>query len=249
MTDTSNQKGSKLRCSMFSLLGVETIQAKLQAMVQRAGISDLTLELEDKCKYYPQVDFGIPEYRFSDKNGLVDETLRKKLIKWWLGIDGDTNRNTPNWDFACDAIINGEKGLILIEAKSYKEELIRKDPWGATSEQSKQIISKALTEANEHLNTIHQGFNLNWDTNYQISNRFAWSWKLAVEGIPVVLIYLGFLNCEEMIANTRSILKTSEDWNLLFKDDLKDVIPYSVWNKPINIGKSSFFPIIATEVL
>jgi hypothetical protein len=37
------------------------------------------------------------------------------------------------------------------------------------------------------------------DSHYQMSNRFAWSWKLAEYGIPVVLVYLGFLNASEMV--------------------------------------------------
>jgi hypothetical protein len=36
------------------------------------------------------------------------------------------------------------------------------------------------------------------DSHYQISNRFAWSWKLTQLGIPVVLVYLGFLNASDM---------------------------------------------------
>ncbi|MDD2230208.1 MAG: hypothetical protein PHY48_12425 [Candidatus Cloacimonetes bacterium] len=249
MSEIKELKGSRLRCSMLSRMSPEIRQVKLQEIVWKTGVSDFILEFEEECKYYPQDDVGIGEYRFSDKNGLVEETLRKKLIKWWLDIDIDTNRQTPNWDFACDAIINGKKGLILVEAKSYKEELIHHDPWTVKSEHSKQAISSAITDANDNLNRIYEGFSLNWDSYYQLSNRFAWSWKLASEGIPVVLIYLGFLNCEEMNSNSRSILRTKEDWSILFRDDLNHVIPYSIWNKPINVGNASFFPIIATGQL
>lgn len=31
-----------------------------------------------------------------------------------------------------------------------------------------------------------------------MSNRFAWAWKLATMEVPVVLVYLGFLNATEM---------------------------------------------------
>lgn len=249
MSEIKELRGSRLRCSMFSRLGTEIWQAKLQEAVWKTGVSDFVIEFEEECRYYPQDDIGIGEYRFSDKNGLVDSALRRKLIKWWLDIDKETNRQIPNWDFACDAIINGKKGLMLVEAKSYREELIHHDPWTVVSEHSKHAISTAIMEANDDLNKIHKGFNLNWVSHYQLSNRFAWSWKLASEGIPVVLIYMGFLNCEEMTAEGRSILRTKEDWSKLFRDDLNHVIPYSIWNKPIKVGIASFFPILATGQL
>ena len=44
----------------------------------------------------------------------------------------------------------------------------------------------------------HLPWALSRDWNYQMSNRFAWSWKLTELGFPVVLIYLGFLKAEEM---------------------------------------------------
>jgi hypothetical protein len=31
-----------------------------------------------------------------------------------------------------------------------------------------------------------------------MSNRFTWAWKLAEFGKPIILIYLGFLACDEM---------------------------------------------------
>ena len=34
-----------------------------------------------------------------------------------------------------------------------------------------------------------------------MSNRFAWAWKLTDLGIPIVLVYLGFLGATEMKDN------------------------------------------------
>jgi hypothetical protein len=39
---------------------------------------------------------------------------------------------------------------------------------------------------------------LSRDWCYQMSIRFAWAWKLAGLGKPVILIYLGFLAYDEM---------------------------------------------------
>jgi hypothetical protein len=38
---------------------------------------------------------------------------------------------------------------------------------------------------------------LSRDWCYQMSNRFAWAWKLVELGKPVILIYLGFLAYDE----------------------------------------------------
>jgi hypothetical protein len=59
-------------------------------------------------------------------------------------------------------------------------------------------IGSAIRQANTNLNLISPGWNLSGDLHYQLSNRFAWSWKLASLGIPVVLVYLGFLNANDM---------------------------------------------------
>jgi hypothetical protein len=40
-------------------------------------------------------------------------------------------------------------------------------------------------------------FHISRDNRYQMSNRFAWSWKLASVGVPVVLVYLGFVGAAD----------------------------------------------------
>jgi hypothetical protein len=52
---------------------------------------------------------------------------------------------------------------------------------------------------------------LSRDWNYQMSNRFAWAWKLADLGIPVILVHLGFLNAHEMNDKGRPFAD-HEDW-------------------------------------
>ena len=48
---------------------------------------------------------------------------------------------------------------------------------------------------------------LSRDHHYRFSNRFAWSWKLATFGLLAVLVYLGFLNAQEM-ADEGHLLRT-----------------------------------------
>ena len=56
-----------------------------------------------------------------------------------------------------------------------------------------------MKEANAGLRKLPTGqWALSTRHHYQLSNRFAWSWKLAMLGVPVVLLYLGFLNAQDM---------------------------------------------------
>ena len=61
-------------------------------------------------------------------------------------------------------------------------------------------IGDAIQQANHGLEPLLPGWDLSRDSHYQLSNRFAWSWKIASMGVPVVLVYLGFLNADEMDA-------------------------------------------------
>jgi len=39
---------------------------------------------------------------------------------------------------------------------------------------------------------------LSRDSLYQLANRFAWAWKIASLGVPVALVYLGFIAADQM---------------------------------------------------
>ena len=108
-------------------------------------------------------------------------------------------RTTPNWDIASTCTIKGQRGLLLVEAKAHSAELGESDSCGSRNRGNHERIRWAITEAAAGLQTATgSSWILSPDGHYQLSNRFAWSWKLASLGIPVVLLYLGFLNAEEM---------------------------------------------------
>jgi hypothetical protein len=68
------------------------------------------------------------------------------------------------------------------------------------------------------------------DSHYQISNRFAWSWKLTTLGLPVVLIYLGFLGAHEMGDRGQPFMKVS-DWEGLVLSHSRRLFPAEVWDR------------------
>jgi len=129
------------------------------------------------------------------------EAFKKEIEGWWF--EHPSNANTPNWDLACIAEIDGSCGLVLVEAKAHKGELSRvkktKSTGSDKSKENRTKIEKAIKEASKKLHKLSKlEFNLDLDSPYQLSNRFAWSWKLANLNIPIVLMYLGFIKAYEM---------------------------------------------------
>ncbi len=242
-----------MRCVLLSGLTRAALRYELLNMIEKAGINPERVIIdEDKFTIYPKGLHEMDEYRFSMSCGLIDESIRKELIKWWLGIDCETDKQTPNWDFVCTAKIDGKDGLILIEAKAHRGELYKKDPCKA-KQVSRKEISRAVDEASRELNKLHSGFRFDIDHSYQISNRFSWCWKLASEGIPVILIYLGFLKCPEMDHGSYKILKSSDGWKSLVleypgrkRSGTWASIPAHFWNRIWMVGETPLIPIFSS---
>ena len=62
---------------------------------------------------------------------------------------------------------------------------------------------------------------------------------MANNGIPVVLLYLGFLNCKEMEGNGK-VFENDSDWQNCFIAYASMVGVDSLIDKPINCGQSVF---------
>ena len=63
-------------------------------------------------------------------------------------------------------------------------------------------------------NAALPGWHLSRDTHYQLTNRFAWAWTIAMLGVPVVLIYLGFLQANDM-RDEGAPFVSAADWDRL----------------------------------
>jgi hypothetical protein len=142
------------------------------------------------------------EVKLSSPNPLVDDRTQRELQSWWLEFTGGAN--VPNWDIASQCQVFGEPGLLLVEAKAHGGELQEKPtgkrpPTTLNGWKNHQKIGRAIADASAELQfATGLPWAISRDQCYQLSNRFAWSWKLASLGIPVVLIYLGFLDATEM---------------------------------------------------
>ena len=191
---------------------------------------------------------------------LIDETIGKVLTEekqldlwnWWLEA-GNRGTSTPTWDLISTCNIDNCRGLLLVEAKAYNGE---NSPAGKTNDSRTNIknhekIKGAIEQACDALDKITK---LTWgiqrDSYYQLSNRFAWAWKLASLGVPVVLLYLGFLNAEDMQDKGKEIYQNQADLLSEFQgDDITRIVPFEAWEKPLGVNdtagnKTLFIPLL-----
>ena len=188
----------------------------------------------------------VEEARLDTADKLLSPKVRQKLASWWLAKP--KSANTPNWDIASTCTIRGKKGLLLVEAKAHANELSesgKSQPTSPNSQKNHEQICRAIDEANHALRsaTSCRGWNLSRDSHYQLSNRFAWSWKLASLGVPVVLLYLGFLNAGDM-CDQGCIFPSLADWERTLKNHSEGVVPEACWGKWLDISGTPMIPII-----
>jgi hypothetical protein len=154
---------------------------------------------------------------------LVEPSIGAQLGAWWLAPASQGAR-TPNFDIASTSTIDDRPGLLLVEAKAHDEELSKESagrPLRVAASDDRRASHETIAAAiRSACSGLSGATSLPWriarDTHYQMSNRFAWSWKLAALGIPVVLVYLGFLNAGEMIDRGQPFA-SHEDWERLVK--------------------------------
>jgi hypothetical protein len=249
---SKTEKGSKYRC----LLATSYARPKIHEFL--VGICrPLKVTVTDDDEYFPQ---GFEKAKeliltsdnaksfFEDKFPEIGFKKIKEKIKdnWWL--TPKKGGNTPNWDLVSSCTLdNGDKALIIVEAKAHKGELDKsgkklKSDASADSKANHESIKKAIEEANDGLNKAYgsKRFDISVDKCYQLSNRFAFAWKLAELEIPVILVYLGFINATEM----DNYFDDYDDWKEALLKHSKGIIPEEVWNNgPIKIDKTPIHPI------
>lgn len=224
--------GSRLRCLMLTSGSNRQVAERLNALVQPFA------RLDSRDIWMPRGFLGPDEARL-EKAGLLPHPLKNELRKWWLAVP--RGANTPNWDIAARATIKGRKGLLLVEAKAHESEL----DGGGKKQDSKSNranhmrIEKAIGEARAGLDAVNPGWGISPERKYQLSNRFAWCWKLAEMGVPVVLVYLGFLNADEMPTPFR----THKNWEGALRNHAAGIVP-DVWGKTLAVKGTPFTPLI-----
>jgi hypothetical protein len=81
-------------------------------------------------------------------------------------------------------------------------------------------------------------------TRCQLANRFAWSWRLASLGIPVVLVvYLGFLNAEEMRDRGEPFANAGA-WDRAVRAHANGIVPSNAWGLRLEVEGTPVIPLI-----
>jgi len=218
-------KGSRFRCLLATSQEPKDVVAFLAALVESHAT------VEPNAKWAPRGFRGPDEAKLGETVGVLSETDRQTITNWWLAVPG--RANTPNWDLVSQCTIGGKSSLILVEAKAHEGEL-DDDRCGARNKANCDQIKGAIAEANGAWNQLSPGFALSADSYYQLSNRFAFAWKLAELGTPVILVYLGFLNAEEMMG--RKILRSLDQWRKCVEAKTCSHVPRDVWDKTFDVN-------------
>ena len=102
-----------------------------------------------------------------------------------------------------------------------------------SSEANHRSIGRAINEANEGLQLATK---MDWHLFsahcYQMSNRFAWAWKLCTLGYPIALVYLALIGAREMPKPFRQ----KDDWANFVKDHSAPLFRSEIWNRSIDIN-------------
>ena len=159
-----------------------------------------------------------------------------KLKQWTAGVA----RNTANeWNRAFDRM---KREQPLQDEIGIQDEI---DPLDALEQAERnEQIRQAIAEAAAGLESVTGGrWCISRDHHYQLSNRFAWSWKLASLGIPVVLVYLGFLNAQDMVDRS-SPFQSEDEWDRTLREYCKGVVDEGCWGNRLDIAGAPLLPLI-----
>lgn len=241
----NQRRGSKPRCHSLTQGSPEIVSKRLTALIEGWG----TVDPSDR--WMPEGFVRRKEARLDQADRVVkSKEIRSALRSWWLTVP--EGANTPNWDIASTCTVGNRPGLLLVEAKAHENELRAAEagkplrtPVTISSRRNHARIGWCIEDASLALS---EQTGLNWtlsrDSRYQMANRFAWSWKLAELGIPVILVYLGFINAQEM--KDRGAPATEESWPKLVGAHSAPLFPGEVWDREWTVNGRSFVPLIRT---
>lgn len=241
----NEQRGSKPRCHLLTHGRREEVAEALTRLIDPFG------EVAPDDRWMPQGFDHVEEAQLHTSTGLLSLSLSDALKAWWLAVPS-IKASTPSIDIASTCKIGNRAGLLLIEAKAHSQELIKEkkgkvlSPSGSMDSRRNHIrIGACIQEANLGLSAATGlVWALSRDWNYQISNRFTWAWKLAELGVPVILVYLGFLSAGEMADKNSRPFASHNEWGNAVRDHGAPLFPATVWERPWQILEQPFIPLI-----
>jgi hypothetical protein len=229
--------GSKLRCLMLTSLPKNAIATALSSLAAPHAEVD-----PGRHHWIPRGFLDPDEAKLGECEEFLTSAIREELTAWWL-----INRkgaNTPNWDLVSTCTVDGREGLILVEAKAHDTEARCDGKTKGNAENDIQIAA-AIQESNTGLLGLSPGWAITRDSHYQLSNRFAWAWKVASLGVPVILVYLGFLHADEMALCGRPFASPSQ-WRTAMLEHGEGLIPEAAWETRLETKGAPMWPLLRT---
>lgn len=164
------------------------------------------------------------------------ETIDWKSVRTWWLRHGD-GANTPNWDLAAVGKRAGKPVLVLVEAKANVPELgIAGKPMSRAasikSMENDLQIRAAIDEAGKEWRQLDPHVHLSAASHYQLSNRLAFTWRLASLGLDVVLVFLGFTG-DNGIADAGKPFSDEKHWQQAFWKHARLVVPHGVFEREL----------------
>ena len=231
-------KGSKLLCSLLTHGTRDEVAGRLSRLIGPIG------RIDPSHNWMPDGFVDREEAQLHRARRLFNRgSDGRSLGDWWLM--NKRGARTPTWDLSSQCVIGETTGLTLGEAKAHVSELLTDSPCGASEPNRSRIIA-AIAEANAGLAAAFPGrWNLSHERRYQMSNRFAWAWKLATLGIPVALVYLGFVNA----CDWPDRFNSRAAWEEAVLDYSEPLCPPEVWGSVILVNGTPIYPILRSVEL
>jgi hypothetical protein len=241
----AERRGSKPRCHLLTHGSVDAVSERLTSLIAPWG------KVTTDDRWMPRGFVHTEELQIGRVDTIVDKEKGRGLIDWWLAAP-KTGR-VPHWDIASTCVIEGRAGILLVEAKAHDKELFdeeagKKKPTmeSAASIANRKRIAACVKKAGAALSkSTSSNWELSITHHYEMSSRFTWACKLAELGMPVALVYLGFLNAGEMAERGLPFSKHG-DWEALVKAHSRALFPDGVWGQRWMIAGQPFIPLIKT---
>ena len=129
-----------------------------------------------------------------------------------------------------------------MEAKAHKCELKEEGKTldasaSRNSRENHEQIASAIREACNGLRVFNPATKIDRDTHYQLSNRLAFTWKLASLGIPTILVYLGFFG-DVGISDVGPPFADDTDWRNSFWSHAGEIVPKELFERRLDVGSA-----------
>ena len=243
------QRGSKPRCHLLTDGTRAEVAGRLTELVKPYGSVSKT------SNWAPSGFDNVEELQLHKPNGLISAEASRNLKGWWFDTPGGSGLV---WDLASQCVVGtgsrARSGILLVEAKAHTGELKSegkklKSNASAGSRRNHERIGQAIEEANGGLRCLtgSRRWAMSRDRCYQMANRIAWAWKLASLGMPVVLVYLGFLDAIEM-SDLGDPFREPVDWVECVKAHYRDGVPEDAWDSDWTMPNGASFALRIVSV-